>query len=342
MKMRKITIFFLLMIIQQPVWAQFETDVSGAGTTAASFLEIGVGARAMALGGAYTAVADGPSALYYNPASIVWLAGYQFEFMHSDWLVDTNLDFVGAVIPLPFFNSSIGLSFVNLDYGEQPVRTVERPEGTGELYEARDFAVAVTYAAALTERFSFGLTGKYISQSIWNVSGGTAAIDLGIFYRPALEGLQMGMSISNFGGEISLTGRDLDSTSDPDEDHENIDRVPVTYKTDSFPLPILFRAGISYKREFGTLGSLLGTLDVQHPTNTTESISLGFEYGFKDMFFLRVGYSNLFEEYAENGLTLGLGLDCYLKNKFGFRIDYAYSDWGILDNSSRISIGLVF
>ena len=342
MIMRKITILILLMIIQQPVWTQFETDVSGSGTTAASFLEIGVGARAMALGGAYTAVADGPTALYYNPASIVWLSGIQVEFMHNNWLVETNHDFIGAVFPLPFFNSSLGLSFTSLSYGEQPVRTVERPEGTGELYEALDIAVAVTFAAALTERFSFGLTGKYINQMIWNVSGGTAAIDLGIFYRPAVEGLQMGMSISNFGGNISLSGRDLDTTVDPDEDNENIDRIPVSYKTDHFPLPILFRAGISYKREFGTLGSLLGSIDVHHPTNASESMSMGLEYGFRDMFFLRVGYSSLFEQDAENGLTLGLGLDLYLKDNLGFRIDYAYSDWGILDSSSRLSLGIVF
>lgn len=330
------------MFFCQSARAQFQTEVNGAGTTAASFLEIGVGARAMALGGAYTAVADGPTALYYNPASIVWLAGYQFEFMHNNWLVDTNHDFIGAVIPLPFLNSSIGLSFTNLDYGEQPVRTVERPEGTGELYQARDYAVALTYSTALTERFSFGLTGKYINQSIWNVSGGTAAIDLGIFYRPALKGLQMGMSISNFGGNISLSGRDLDSTQDPDEDHENIDRVPVTYKTESFPLPILFRAGISYKVRFGELGSILSAVDVQHPTNTTESMSFGIEYGFRDVFFLRAGYSNLFEDDAENGWTYGGGIDFLRSGTFGIRIDYAYTHWGILDNSSRISVGLVF
>jgi len=338
---RKILILFFF-IVQQSAWAQFQTEVSGVGTTAASFLEIGVGARAMALGGAYTAVADGPTALFYNPSSIVWLAGYQFEFMHNNWLVDTNHDFVGAVIPLPFFNSSVGFSFVNLDYGEQTVRTVERPEGTGEIYEARDFAVAITYATALTERFSFGITGKYINQSIWNVSGGTGAIDLGIFYRPAIKGLQMGMSISNFGGEIRLRGRDLDSTIDPDEDNENVDRVPSTYKTESFPLPILFRAGISYKRELGEWGSLLGSLDVQHPTNTTESISTGFEYGFKGIFFLRVGYENLFEEHAENGMTYGAGIDYFLSRTLGFRLDYAYADWGMLDKSSRISVGLVF
>ena len=61
----KIIILFLI-ILQQFVWAQFTTEVNGAGTTAASFLEIGVGARAMAMGGAYTAIADGPTALFYT------------------------------------------------------------------------------------------------------------------------------------------------------------------------------------------------------------------------------------------------------------------------------------
>ena len=79
-----------------------------------------------------------------------------------------------------------------------------------------------------------------------------------------------------------------------------------------------------------------------HPTNTTESINLGVELGFKDMFFVRSGYNNLFEENAENGLTLGVGIDMLLQKRWVMRFDYAYADWGILGYTSRISLGLVF
>jgi len=321
---------------------QFETEVSGVGTNAATFLEIGVGARAMAMGGAYAAVADDPTALYYNPAGIVWQDGIQVEFMHNDWLVRTKRDFVGAVLPMPFLSSSIGLSFMSLDYGEQSVRTVERPEGTGENYSARDLAVALTFALALTDRFSFGASGKYINQKIWHESGSAVALDLGIYYNTSVKGLRLGLSMCNFGNNISLQGRDRDTTVDPDEKNENIDRVPVEYKTGSYPLPLLFRFGIAYEKEMGVFGSALISMDVQHPSNSTESINLGAEYGFGGIFFIRGGYENLYEKDSINGLTFGGGIDYYKPGSLGVRFDYAYSDWGILQNSQRFSVGLIF
>ncbi|HIA93729.1 MAG TPA: PorV/PorQ family protein, partial [Candidatus Marinimicrobia bacterium] len=300
-----LSILILLIFNFEQISAQFDTNVSGVGTTSASFLEIGVGARAMGMGGAYTSVIDGPAALSYNPANIVWLNGTQVEFMHNQWFIDAYHDFVGVVIPLSGLRSSIGFHYVGLNYDDQPVRTVNRPEGTGELYSAGDYSLAMTLARALTDRFSFGLSLKYIEERIWNTRGGAAAIDMGIFYRSHLDGLQMGMSISNFGSEIKLIGRDLDTTVDPEEDNENVDHVPTTYKTDSYPLPILFRAGLSYKMKLGSIGSLLSTVDVLHPSNTTESINIGSEFGFQEMFYIRAGYNNLFEENTENGLTLG-------------------------------------
>ncbi len=318
----------------------FQTEVVNTGTSAASFLEIGVGARAMGMGGSYVAIANDPTALYYNPAGIVWINNIQVELMHNEWLVDTKYEFVGATMPLPFFNASIGASLMMLDYGEQPVRTETRPEGTGEMWGARDYAVGISFAAALTNRFSFGLTGKYINQQIWHVSGGAAAIDAGIFYSTPLEGLRLGMSISNFGGELKLSGRDLNTTVDPDPDNQTIDRIPTVYETNGFPLPQIFRAGISYSRNLGAVGSILVTSDVLHPSNATESINLGIEYGYAGMFFLRAGWENLYEEDAVNGLTLGGGIDYYKPGAMGFRVDYAYSDWGVLESAHRFSIGL--
>lgn len=320
----------------------FQTEVANVGTNAAAFLEISVGARAAAMGGSYVAVANDPTALYYNPAGIVWNKGIQVELMHNEWLVGTNYEFAGVTMSLPFWNSSMGASLIMLDYGEQLVRTETRPEGTGEKYGARDYAVGFTFASALTHSFSFGLTGKYINQQIWHVSGSAAALDLGIFYSTPLNGLRLGMSISNFGGELKLEGRDLLTTVDPDPDNQNIDRVPVSYATNGYPLPQIFRAGISFAQNLGAVGSFLVTSDVIHPSNSTESINMGVEYGYAGMFFLRAGYENLFEDDSINGLTLGGGVDYYQRGKMGIRVDYAFSDWGVLESAHRFSIGLSF
>ena len=337
-----IQVFGLILLFSTGIFAQFETEVSGIGTNAATFLEIGVGARAMAMGGSYAAVANDPTALYYNPAGIVWLRGMQVEVQHNEWLVGTKHDFIGLVLPIPFMTSSIGISLINLDYGEQPVRTVERPTGTGEQYSARDYAVSLSYALALTDRFSFGMTGKYISQRIWSEKGSAMALDLGIFYNTTVEGLKLGISMSNFGNKISLYGRNLDTTVDPDDKNENVDRVPVSYKTSAYALPLLFRVGISYEKSLGRLGNALITMDLNHPSNSTESINVGGEYGFGGTFFIRGGYENLFEKDHINGLTFGGGVDYQIPGSIGYRIDYAYTDWGILENSHRFSLGFVF
>jgi len=339
---KKILLFFLLtgaVLAQQ----SFNTNVDGVGTSAATFLEIGVGARAMGMGGSYVSIANDPSALYYNPAGIIWAGKMQLEVMHNEWLAGTKYEFIGAVVPVPSINSSLGISFITLGYDKQPVRTVDRPEGTGEFYDARDFALGITYAMALTDRFSFGLTGKYINQRIWSESGSAFAVDLGIFYNTLVDGLRLGFSMSNFGTEIQLSGRELDTTVDPDTKVENYDRVPVQYKTDSYPLPLLFRAGISYEANLGAFGKSVVSVDVNHPSSATESMNFGFEYSFADMFFLRGGYENAFEKDAINGLTLGAGIDYYNTSaNFGVRFDYAWGDWGILDKSQRFSVGLVF
>ena len=343
--MKKLSLIILISVLVfsfTNIYAQFETDVSGVGTHAAEFLVIGVGARAMAMGGAYAAVANDPTALYYNPAGIVWMDNIQIEVMHNEWLVDTDYDFIGATMPLPFWNSSIGASFIMLNFGEQPVRTVERPTGTGEYYSAASYAFGITFASALTNNFSFGISGKYIYEKIWNVSGGTAALDLGIFYNTPYKGLRLGMSMSNYGGENSLSGRDLDTTVDPDLYNDGVWRVPVTFKTSGYPLPLLFRFGLSYEQELGSLGSVLLATDLNHPSNSTESINLGIEYNYAGVFFLRAGYENLYEHDAINGLTFGGGVDYTLPGFMGFRVDYAFSDWGPFESAHRFSLGLSF
>jgi len=69
---------------------------------------------------------------------------------------------------------------------------------------------------------------------------------------------------------------------------------------------------------------------------------MGIEYGYAGMFFLRAGYQNLYEEDSINGLTLGGGIDYYRPGKMGIRVDYAFSDWGVLESAHRFSIGLTF
>lgn len=335
--------FNVILAGDDPIKTSTTTDVDAIGTATMTFLEIGVGARAMGMGGAFVAVANDASATYWNPAGIVWADKVQVEISHNQWFLDSKLQSFSGVIPLPQFNSSMALSIVTMGFDEQAVRTVERPTGTGEMYDARDFSVALSWATALTDRFSFGLSTKYITSRIWHESANAFALDFGIFYNTELKGLRLGFSMSNFGSGVQFSGRDLDSTIDPDKEVENFDRVPAQYKTDSYPLPILFRAGLSYELNLDDFGNAIFAADLLHPSHSPEAVNVGLEYGFKNMFFLRTGYQNLFDNTSVNGLTLGAGIDYYNKETgFGVRFDYSWSDWGNLKNAQRFSVGIIF
>ena len=318
----------------------FVTNVSNKGTVAAAFLEIGVGARAEAMGGAYAAEAGHPEMIYWNPAGLAYLDGMAATFTHTEWLAETNFDFATLATPLPVFNAVLGISFTTLGTPSQAVRTALEPEGTGEFYNARDMAINFSVASRIISSFSVGVTGKYISQRIWSERGQQMALDVGVYYQTPLRGLALGASIANFGPDMRLSGKNLRDIIDPDPANRGIENIPVSYETDGAPLPQIFRFGLTYNRPLAGFGNLVTSLSLLHPTGSTESVNMGIEYGFNDLLFLRAGYQSLYERNAVNGLTLGGGLQYRLKDRSRFVFDYAWSDWGILQKAHRISMGI--
>ena len=157
-------ISFQLLVIQTCLGQQtpFNESVSNVGTTSAAFLNIGVGARALAMGGAFTAIADDATALYWNPAGIGRCKRAEVTFNHSDWLLDVYHEYIGAILPVG--RHCFGGSVTYLGVPDQIVRTIEEPEGTGDFYNASDLALAVSYAFEFTDQFAMGFTGKYIRQ----------------------------------------------------------------------------------------------------------------------------------------------------------------------------------
>ena len=90
---RGFTIGVLLLLTGLPVLAQeFVTDVSNKGTTGAAFLEIGIGARAEAMGGAYSGEAGRVEMIYWNPAGLAFIDGFATSFTHSEWLANTAFE----------------------------------------------------------------------------------------------------------------------------------------------------------------------------------------------------------------------------------------------------------
>ena len=340
-------VLLLIFVLFNDVSAQksgvFSNSGTNIGTSAAAFLEIGVGARAQSLGGAFVSLADDATAMYWNPAGIGKVSGFEASFIHVNWLLDTNFDYTGIVTPIGgIFVLGVNTTVFGTD--EQPVRVVGQEEGTGEFYNAQDFAVGITLALNLTDRFSFGFNTKYINQRIWNSSATGFAIDVGGMYTTQFDGLQMGFSISNFGTDMRLSGRDIRNVLDPDILNEGVENIPVSYETDSFTLPLLFRFGVSYMRPvLSEQSDLILAVDLLHPNNDEETINLGAEYVLRNTFSLRAGYRSLFLSDRTSGLSLGAGISMSpSRSSMKLVFDYGFVNWGILNTVHNFSLGLKF
>lgn len=335
----------LLLIAVHTVWPQetpFVSDVSKKGTTAASFLEIGVGGRALAMGSAFVALADDPTTIYWNVAGLAKLGQHGVSFTHNDWIADTKFDFIVASFKLGRYGT-LGLSFTNFSVGDMQVRTVDEPEGTGQLFGGNDVAVSLGYAMNLTDRFSIGLATKFIQQSIWDMSARALAVDVGVHYRLPFEGFTLGAVMTNFGSDMKMSGDNTLVLHDPDPSTAgNNGRIPADLQTESWSLPLNFQVGIAYEAVRSELHRLNLAVDALHPNNNYESLNLGAEYVFNGFLALRGGYKSLFLEDSEEAYTWGLGVQKEFMGNVKVIIDFAYADFGRLENSKKFSFAIEF
>ncbi len=336
--------YLLLLILFSFQTVSFAGDFSKVGTTAAQFLKIGVGGRAMGLGGAFTALANDVTSLYWNPSGITHLQTVSVAVSHSEWFADISHDFIGVVVPLSSADI-VALNVIALNTGEQEVTTVTQPEGTGVFYDVSDLAIGLSYARALTDRFSLGLTVKYIQQNMYNESASTFAVDIGTYLRTGFHDLVIAMNISNFGGSMQLDGRDLITITDINSQVSGNHNPDALLKTESWPLPLMFRVGIAMNFVGGNdplissdNNRLTFAIDGVHPNDNTEKVNIGGEYAWSETIFARVGYKI---NYDVEKWAFGVGFQMNVGNqKVGF--DYALIDFNDLGKVSQFSLEFNF
>ncbi|MFQ5651095.1 MAG: PorV/PorQ family protein [bacterium] len=333
---------FLSLFLALPGSAQNLGSVTKVGTTSAGFLEIGVGSRATGMGGAFVAIANDATALYWNPAGITHLQSNEVVLVHTEWLADINFDFAGLVLPVGNFGT-LGAMITVLSTDDLPERTIDEPEGTGNFFSVGDLAIGVTYSRKLTDRFAIGATVKYINQRISQMSANGFAIDFGTTFDTGLYGLRIGAALSNFGTDMKLSGKDALVFVDIDPSKSgNNDRVEARLDTDSWPLPLNFQVGVAKDVLSHSNNRLTLAVDFVHPTDNTESLNLGFEYEIWKTVRLRGGYRNLLIDDGEETFTFGGGISTHFLGNVSLKLDYAYADFGRLNNTQRFSLALTF
>lgn len=315
-------------------------SITKTGTTASSFLKIGVGPRAIGMGGAFTANAYDISSLYWNPAAIANIEGSEVFFNHTELYLDLKYDYAGFASDIPGFGA-LGAFVSVLSVDEMPVRTVEKPDGTGENFDYGTLCAGLSYSKQLTENFSIGFNAKYINERLWNMSATGFALDIGTLYKiPVMNELRLAASISNFGTKMKLQGRDALVVAQTGAGSQNL--INTNVELDEYDLPLMFRFGIASDLVKSPGHRITGEIDAVHPNDHTEFLNTGMEYAWNETFMLRAGYKSLFEKDTEQGLTLGAGINYRISGLLTFRLDYAYQDFGRLNDVHLFSVGFRF
>jgi hypothetical protein len=334
--MKRISILLLAGLVAVPA-AMAQTR---AGTTAATFLTIGTGAKGSSLGQAYTAIATGPDALFWNPggASRAYLGRYRGGafFTRHDWVAGINYNAAAVVVPAGG-SGVIGLSIAQVDYGSMDVRTVSQPNGTGETFDAGDLSFGVTYSMPLTPQFNFGGTAKFVQQRIRDMSASTVAFDFGfVLATDYLNGLQIAASIMNFGGKMQMDG--INSERNIDIDPVNTgssESIPVRVRMDEWDIPISFKFGVALPVVRTGNVSVLVLADANQTNDNDLNSDFGgmLTYATNTITFdARLGYKDAFlDDRVDSHLSYGVGLDVQVsKVRFGF--DFAYVPFDLLND----------
>jgi len=371
MRLLKRTVSAVALIVAAPglLWAQDDgnpvkipSENTGYGTTSAEFLQFGASARGMALGGAFSTIVDDVSALHYNPANLVFMPGAQAALTVMPYFADTDYYWAGLAIPFSDNDFGFGVFLGRFGFGDQPIYTESDPEGlSGETYGVNEVVAGLSFAHAFIDRFSAGGTVKIISDDL---AGGalagakatTAAFDFGVNFHSELwnNPIALAFVVQNLGGNLSHSGealrfRDFNgSGNDPTIPDQRVDPPYAEYDTDGFPLPRLFRIGLSYDLLHGesTRFSLLG--EFVESNNQKPQFGFGGEFGWDSMdspigAWLRGSYTTQPDNDSDlsgagisasntglDGMAFGGGLFYRIADRYRLQFDYAYKHYGAL------------
>jgi hypothetical protein len=306
----------LAVLLLLPLSAEGAQIFEKVGTLGGQSLKIGVGARAAAMGEAYVALSDDATAVYWNPAGIARMSGQSISLNHTSWPANILFDQAAYVFNIKWIPGMIGVNVRALTMSRDIVRTTYLPEGTGDTFDAGEWAYGLSYARALTDKFSAGFSLNYVQTGLDDVKGSSTTFDFGTLYDVGVLGAKIGMSIQNIGSDM-------------------------TFIDEKVKMPVFFRVGGSFDVMQQGENRLIAAAEFTHPPDNSEKLNLGAEYGFHDYLFLRGGYKL---NYDTQGLTAGFGVKfpLTLVKSSVARLDYAYQDMNFLGTTHRVSVNVGF
>jgi hypothetical protein len=286
------------------------------GTFGGQFLKIGVGARAAGMGGAYVAMADDATAVFWNAAGIARVeeGKSQISLNHANWPAELSYDQVGYVFHMKKIPGAFSVHARALSMKPMEETTAFQPFGTGRTFDAGMMSAGLTYARSFTDKFSAGVTMNMVHTGLADLSQQTFSVDIGTLYDVGAAGMKIGMAIQNIGSQEKFIEREA-------------------------RIPSIFRVGTTATLLKGADQSLVGSFEFSHPPDNSERVNIGAEYSFHRYLFLRGGYAF---NYDAEGLAGGIGFHVPVSVAGMMDVDYAYTDMLDLGAAHRVSMRFQF
>jgi len=318
-----------LALAHAPAHAQFSLGEQRAGTSSATFLKISIGARATGLGESFVAVANDPSAIYWNPAGLASLVRPEVAVSHLEWPGDIRYEHITYVQPVQRLGGSLAFQLGVLST-EIDETTELAPYGTGRSFFYSDLVAGGAYARRWTDKLLVGGGVKYVREDLGSDVGGpvTSAVmfDVGSIYYLGLGSVRIAVSLTNFGAELQPGG---DFVS------------PVTGEVrsyDGFDPPTVFRYGLAFEPVENAQQRLTASLEINQPADNAQVIKSGLEWQWQGGAALRTGYN-----FGADELKFSAGAGLFARvGQTRLTVDYAYTDGGFLGAVNRLSLGWRF
>jgi hypothetical protein len=301
---------------------------SRTGASGMQFLKIMPDARSSAMAGSVAGFTNDPSAMFWNPSGIAVgdSSKASFFFSNTKYAASNSANFFGVSFKTGSL-STVGVQVIAMNYAPMEETTEFQPTGTGRMVNMSNTLIGLTYSKILTDNFCFGLSSKWAHEGIGDVQINNFLFDLGLTYDIGIKHSRFGVAFTNFGLNVSPSG---------EVNMLNLSGDIVKTSFGEVSAPGMFRIGGAFDPIHNKSHILSLTAQLNHPTDNNETFSVGGEYGYRRILFIRSGWEFGSDE-AYSFPTAGLGLR--LPRKFGnFRFDYSLVSKTRMGNMQRLSL----
>ncbi|HET7224884.1 MAG TPA: PorV/PorQ family protein [Candidatus Eisenbacteria bacterium] len=305
------------------------------GTNGAFELQIPVGARGTALGGALGSDVSGVESIFYNPAGLGLTQTTEALFTHTAYFADQKLNYAAVATKLGNFGV-LGFSAKVLSVGDVIVTTEDQPEGTGEIADPTFIVLGGSYGRQFTDRVTFGFTVNYVNENILNTTASGVAFDFGVQYLTGWNGLKFGMTMKNFGPNMQFHGPGFEfATQTPGSDPSSSPRI-TSLTSSTFEMPSYFNLSASYNLMSASDRKLMFVGSFQNNNFQGDDVRGGLEWSYRNTFALRGSYFGSFHTafdaatQTEGSTSFRGGDDLYSGFAFGAGANVRTGDTGRL------------